>query len=164
VLIGDSGDVHLDLVTVGITLALLVLLVAASFVDFRQMIIPDWLNAGLLLLGCANAFLRGTPTPQQALAGAIVGVLTFFLVKWSYRTLRGKEGLGWGDVKFMAGAGSLTGPLLLPWLVLFASLSGLGFALLNKPLTQTSRLAFAPHLAIGLLSCWVLMLMNVFAS
>jgi leader peptidase (prepilin peptidase) / N-methyltransferase len=155
--------VHLDLVTVGITLALLALLAAASFIDFRQMIIPDWLNASLLLLGCANAFFRGAPTPQQALVGAVAGAFAFFLVKSGYRKLRGKEGLGWGDVKFMAGAGSLVGPLLLPWLVLFASLSGLGFALLNKPLTQSSRLPFAPHLAIGLLVCWVLMLMNVFA-
>jgi leader peptidase (prepilin peptidase) / N-methyltransferase len=156
--------VHFDIATVIISLALLALLAAASLIDIRKMIIPDWLNAGLLLLGCANVYLRGTPSPQEALAGAIAGSLAFILVKWGYQKFRGKDGLGWGDVKFMAGAGSLTGPLLLPWLVLFASLSGLGFALLNKPLTQTSRLAFAPHLAIGLLSCWVLMLMNVFAS
>jgi leader peptidase (prepilin peptidase) / N-methyltransferase len=155
--------VHFDLVTVMISLALLALLAAAGFIDVRQMIIPDSLNAGLLLLGCANAFLRGTPTPQQALAGAVAGSLTFFLVKWLYLKLRGQDGLGWGDVKFMAGAGSLIGPLLLPWLVLFASLSGLGFALLNKPETQTSRLPFAPHLATGLLVCWGLMLTNVFA-
>jgi leader peptidase (prepilin peptidase) / N-methyltransferase len=153
--------VDLDLATVMISLALLALLAVASFIDLRQMIIPDWLNASLLLLGCANALFRGTPTPQQALAGAVVGSLTFFLVKWVYLKLRGRDGLGWGDVKFMAGAGSLTGPLLLPWLVLFASLSGLGLALLNKPQTQTTRLPFAPHLAIGLLACWVLMLTNV---
>jgi leader peptidase (prepilin peptidase) / N-methyltransferase len=155
--------VHLDLATVLISLALLALLAAASFVDVRQMIIPDWVNASLLLLGCANAFFRGTPIPQQALVGAIAGSLAFFLVKWGYKQLRGKDGLGWGDVKFMAAAGSLTGPLLLPWLVLFASLSGLGFALLNKPQTPTTRLPFAPHLAIGLLACWGLMLTNVFA-
>jgi prepilin signal peptidase PulO-like enzyme (type II secretory pathway) len=155
--------VHLDLATAMISLVLLALLAAASFVDYRQMIIPDWVNAALLLLGCANAFSRGTPTPQQALVGAVVGSLAFLLVKWSYRQLRGKDGLGWGDIKFMAGAGSLTGPLLLPWLVLFASLSGLGYVLLNKPLKQNSRLPFAPHLAIGLLACWGLMLTNVFA-
>jgi leader peptidase (prepilin peptidase) / N-methyltransferase len=155
--------VHLDLATVMISLVLLALLAAATFIDLRQMIIPDWLNAGLLLLGCLNSFSRGTPTPQQALAGAVAGSLAFYLVKWSYQKLRGKDGLGWGDVKFMAGAGSLTGPLLLPWLVLFASLSGLGYALLNKPLEQNSRLPFAPHLAFGLLACWGLMLTSVFA-
>jgi leader peptidase (prepilin peptidase) / N-methyltransferase len=155
--------VHLDLATIIISLVLLALLAAASVIDFRQMIIPDWVNAALLLLGCINAFARGTPAPQQALIGAVAGSLAFLLVKWSYKQLRGKEGLGWGDVKFMAGAGSLTGPLILPWLVMFASLSGLGFALLNKPMSQTSRLPFAPHLAFGLLVCWCLMLTDVLA-
>lgn len=39
--------------------------------------------------------------------GAIIGYGTFAVIYWGYRILRHKEGLGYGDVKFLAALGCL---------------------------------------------------------
>lgn len=38
--------------------------------------------------------------------GAIIGYGTFAVIYWGYRILRHKEGLGYGDVKFLAALGA----------------------------------------------------------
>ncbi len=152
----DSSGVPQDFVTIFIGLALIALLLAVAIKDVQQMIIPNWASAALLVLGAVNVGLRGIPSAMEALLGAGAGALAFLLVKVAFKTLRGKEGLGWGDVKFMAGAGSLIGPLLLPWMVIVASVSGLLVAFLFQTASSTKRLPFAPHLALGLMFCWLL--------
>ncbi len=42
----------------------------------------------------------------DALWGAIIGYGTFAVIYWGYRILRHKEGLGYGDVKFLAALGA----------------------------------------------------------
>ena len=145
-----------DPATVAIGLALFALLSVIAIIDMRSMIIPNWANAALLVLGATNTLLRGIPSAPSALIGASVGAAMFLAVKVGFKLLRGKEGMGMGDVKFMAGAGSLLGPILLPWLVVVASVSGLLTALLLQSNGATRRLPFAPHLALGLMLCWLL--------
>lgn len=152
----DSVAVSVDPATILIGLVLFALLVAVAIIDMRHMIIPDWANAALLALGAVNAAIRGTPSASTALLGAGIGAGGFLAVKAAYKVLRGREGLGWGDVKFMAGAGSLVEPVLLPWLVILASVSGLVATLLVQPGKSATRLPFAPHLALGLMICWLL--------
>jgi leader peptidase (prepilin peptidase) / N-methyltransferase len=157
----DSSDVPIDPATVLIGLALFALLLLVAIIDIQRMIIPNWANAALLVLGAVNAAVRGTPSASGALIGAGIGAAAFLAVKAAFKLLRGKDGLGWGDVKFMAGAGSLVGPVLLPWLVVLASISGLLAALLFQSGGSTIRLPFAPHLALGLMLCWLLQASNM---
>jgi leader peptidase (prepilin peptidase) / N-methyltransferase len=157
----DSDDVSADPATVLIGLALFALLLAVAIIDLQRMIIPNWANAALLVLGAANTAFRGIPSALAALIGACIGAAAFLVVKKGFKLLRGQEGLGWGDVKFMAGAGSLIGPLLLPWLVLFASISGLLMVLFFRSGGTSARLPFAPHLALGLMVCWLLQAANM---
>jgi leader peptidase (prepilin peptidase) / N-methyltransferase len=157
----DSGSVPQDFATILIGLALFALLLGVAIIDVQQMIIPNWANAALLVLGAINVVLTEIPSAADALIGASIGATTFLAVKVIYKALRGKEGLGWGDVKFMAGAGSLIGPLLLPWLVIVASLSGLVAAFFHQSGSSTKRLPFAPHLALGLMFCWLLQASNM---
>jgi leader peptidase (prepilin peptidase)/N-methyltransferase len=79
---------------------------AVAVIDARTYLIPDilvlWLGALALLAPFASA-------PQtQLIEGALVGGL-FWLVRAGYFLLRGREGLGLGDVKFAAVMGALLG-------------------------------------------------------
>jgi leader peptidase (prepilin peptidase) / N-methyltransferase len=157
----DSDGVPFDPATVFIGLALVALLSAVAIIDVRHQIIPNWANSALLVLGAVNVAIRGTPSAPAAMLGAALGAAAFLTIKIAYKSFRGQDGLGLGDVKFMAGAGCLVGPLLLPWLVLIASISGLLAALLFQSGGTVTRMPFAPHLALGLLSCWLLQVFNV---
>ena len=70
------------------------------------------------------------------------------------RRLRGREGLGLGDVKLIAAAALWVGPFGISWLVLAACVSALAMVLAmqlaGQPLDRATRLPFGPHIALGL--------------
>lgn len=142
-------------ITAGFTVLLLSVLLAITYVDFKEMRIPDWLSA--LLLFCGLAFwlvtARGS-LPSQVLGGIGMAAV-LFLIRLGHLRLTGQIGLGLGDVK-MAGAGAVwINPLLLPLFVFSASAGGLAYALLLAKTDKGERLPFAPFLAVGLFSCWM---------
>jgi leader peptidase (prepilin peptidase) / N-methyltransferase len=129
-----------------------------SWVDARQMIIPDTANLSLGVSGVFWTWASGQSMPWQLLQLLFAGFL-FWSLRWLYAKLRGKVGLGLGDVKFAAAATAWTGLLALPWLILVASLSAVAtLAILQikgrVPNLQT-RIAFGPHLCVGLLVTWL---------
>jgi leader peptidase (prepilin peptidase) / N-methyltransferase len=150
--------IDLPAILVGGMLSVILLTIAIT--DQRRMVIPNWASASLLSLGAVNVAVTGTPSALDALLGAVCGAGVFAAIKFCYRLARDREGLGWGDVKFMAGAGSLVGLMLLPWLVLVAALSGLLMVVLKRSLDTHARLPFGPHLALGLMTCWLLRAVN----
>ena len=128
----------------------------ASLVDLRRRIIPDALNLALLGLGLAFAAWREGAGwgAASALAQAGLAYLLFWSLRALHARLRGRIGLGLGDVKFIAAATAWTGLAGLPVLILAASLSalaavGLG-ALAGRRIAATTRLPFGPFLALGL--------------
>jgi leader peptidase (prepilin peptidase) / N-methyltransferase len=151
----------LETVTVEVVFAVMLtgVLAAIAWIDSRHHIIPDWLNLMLGGLGIVSCYLAQIPSFTDALIGG-VGALVFFLgLRHAYHYLRGVQGLGLGDVKFLAAAGLWVGASGLPWLVLFASISGLCYILAtriaNKSFDSTTRVAFGPHLALGLFATWM---------
>lgn len=112
--------------------AYLFALVAIALIDADTFLIPDPLSLPLPLLGIALAFVAGDlrgVSWQQAAAGAVLGGGLLLLVQWLYALATGREGLGTGDVKLLAGLGAFSGALALPALLLAAALQGLLFAL-----------------------------------
>lgn len=138
----------------------LLALVATDLLWFR---LPDLLTGTTLALALALALRPGAdPTPAAALAGAGLGVGSFWLIQISYRRLRGRDGLGLGDVKLMTGLGALSGPLLLPYLVLWAALGALAAALLERRTDPTALnpkrpLPFGAALALSGMAIWIWM-------
>lgn len=124
-------------------------LVAIAWIDWRRMIIPDALNAGLFATGAGAALLTGAPSPVAALAGALVAPAVLLVVRWLVSRRTGQEAMGLGDVKFAAGAGAWVGIEALPLLMVVASLAGLGGALLRGVRDDGGRLPFGPFLALG---------------
>jgi leader peptidase (prepilin peptidase) / N-methyltransferase len=154
--------VNLNLI-IGLLLA--AILVPIAWIDFRLHIIPDKLNIALFAMGCAAVAITGQPQMLDALLGVVLAAAVFLAVRFAYKKLRRIEGLGLGDVKFLAASGVWVGATGLPWLILFASISGLAFALAVSlvfgNIGQKTRLAFGPHLALGTLATWIAKSSNI---
>ncbi|WGW05909.1 prepilin peptidase [Tropicibacter oceani] len=95
------------------------LLIALFFADLLWMRLPDPLT--MALFAAAMMLAVGGIGLLAALYGAALGSGSFLLLRLGYRFLRGREGLGLGDVKLMAGLGAFAGPGGLALLVLVAS-------------------------------------------
>lgn len=78
----------------------------ASWIDYKERRVPNWLNAALALTGVAMQYAYfGTSGLQAAFWGMVVG-LAVLIVPWLM------HGMGAGDVKLMAAIGAWFGPLL----------------------------------------------------
>ncbi len=95
-------------------------LIAAVFTDLQWMIIPDQINAFMLVLGLAfNGWLIAQNRPEAWTAGmpsAVAGALVGFGVLWGIaflgRLLFRKDAMGHGDIKMARGIGAVLGATL----------------------------------------------------
>jgi len=83
--------------------------------------------------------------------GALAGGLALALLGWSYRRLRGGEGMGGGDPKLVAAIGCWIGWQALPLMLLLASLSGLVWALATQG--KGDRPLASRRVPFGLFAC-----------
>jgi prepilin signal peptidase PulO-like enzyme (type II secretory pathway) len=94
-----------------------------------------------------------------AVAGVVIGAV-LLLLRRGYFAWRGVQGLGLGDVKFLAAAGIWTGLADFPLLLLIATLAALVLAgilhLTGRAVTARTAIPFGPSLALGLLATLVL--------
>jgi leader peptidase (prepilin peptidase)/N-methyltransferase len=105
--------------------AAIALMVAMALVDLDTTYLPDDLTLPLLGLGLAGAGFGWTGTSlSDAAWGAFAGYGGLWLLAYTYKKLRGVEGMGEGDFKLLAGLGALLGWQLLPSIVLLASAVG----------------------------------------
>ncbi len=121
------------------------LMIVLTITDFRERILPDKVNfAGLglgLLLSLFTRPVDGTapwlanhlfayppPEPVLSLADALIGAGVasglLWLVAEGYFRARGREGMGFGDVKMMAMAGAFLGVQRALLTILLGSLLG----------------------------------------
>ena len=129
---------------------------AISVIDYCRMVIPDRLNLLLAAGGLLVSLVLPPVDLMASLAGILVGGFGLWLFRWGYRRARGREGIGLGDVKFLAAAGAWTGVEGLAPLLLTGSVAALGYAgirtLVGRPLIASDRLPFGPFLCAGLLA------------
>lgn len=128
------------------------LLLLATF-DALTGRLPRALNFGLGLSGLlAQVVLFGDwllPLVGVAIAGAML-----MLIAWLYQRVRGREGLGLGDIMLLAGAGSWLGPERIAPALLIGAIVGLGCWWLGsrRPHSPSDAelIPFAPALAAGI--------------
>ena len=82
---------------------------ALGLIDLDFQILPDWLTYPSIVFGLGCSLLWGYTWWLDSLIGALVGAMIPTLVIVIYRLLRGIEGMGWGDVKYLAAIGSVLG-------------------------------------------------------
>ena len=127
-----------------------------AWIDIRDGIIPDWLNLTIAGLGLLRAVIVDGPLAgsEAVCKGVAIGAI-FWLLRRLYFAFRKIQGLGLGDVKFLAAAGIWVGVVGLPMLLLVAALTALACAavmrLTGRQLTAQTSMSFGPFLAIGLL-------------
>jgi leader peptidase (prepilin peptidase)/N-methyltransferase len=134
-------------------------LLALAAIDFRDGLLPDALTLPLIPFGLLVAYLEDPASAWPHAIGALVGFLVFALVRWLYRRLRRRDGLGMGDVKLLAAAGAFVSWEGLPSVVLIAAVAGLAMALvsgaLGRRIALDQRLPFGPGLCLGLWLVWL---------
>jgi leader peptidase (prepilin peptidase) / N-methyltransferase len=151
------------LVECAVGAALGALMIAIAVSDWRCYRVPDRLIA--LALGLrAIEIVVATPTPRgeaaiEAIARAAAMAALFWLFRWTYRRVRGREGLGLGDVKLAAVAGAWVDWPLLPFVVEAAAAFGLALALYRAvrsraTLRAETRLPFAVGFAAAIFLGW----------
>jgi len=144
---------------------LAVLMAAIAAVDARRFIIPDELTGAALALGLVYAAIEGADGLAPALAfAALRGAMTalaFLALRASYRGLRGREGIGLGDVKLAGVAGVWLDWSVIPIAIEIAAVAALGAYLvrhlwLGRPVTPTIRMPFGLFLAPAIWIGWIL--------
>ena len=145
----------------GLFAPLSLLCVAIALIDIRRGIIPNELNLSIAVLGLLKAVLAGGAMAgiEAGCAAAAVGTI-FWLLRRLYFSLRKAQGLGLGDVKFLAVATLWIGIGGIPTLLLIATLTALAAAgslqLTGRDMTRQTSLPFGPFLALSLLLAVIL--------
>ncbi len=138
---------------------------AVAVVDARLLMIPDELSAFALALGLADVgFERWRDMPAPALDALIRAAATaavFFAFRFAYRRLRGREGMGLGDVKLAGVAGIWLDWPSLPIAVEMAALGALGFLAWRLIRTRRApdplaKLPFGTFFALAIWMCWLM--------
>jgi len=130
----------------GLTFAL----VALAFIDLDTQYLPDSITLPLVWAGLLMNLQGVYVSLEQAVIGAMAGYLILWVVYHGFRLLTGKEGMGHGDFKLMAGLGAWLGWAVLPGVVLLSSVVGAAVGLTLILLRGHDRqipIPFGPYIA-----------------
>jgi leader peptidase (prepilin peptidase)/N-methyltransferase len=135
-LTGIGGLFWLPAAAAAATAALAFSMSLITFTDLRYFLVPDVVSMPAIAGGVvANTVVFHGGDWQagmlQSMIGAGLAAGAFYLLRAAYSRLRGVEGLGLGDVKLAAVAGTWLGYEPLPMLVLVAAVAALVAVLLR---------------------------------
>ena len=137
-------------------------LLALAAADMKYFLLPDILTLPLIAGGLlAIATLDANNLTYHVMLGHLIGVLAGYgfvrVLRFIYRLLRGREGMGLGDAKLFAAAGAWVSWQGLPSVLVIASLSALVAVLIwrGRPVEAAQRVPFGVFLAIGLWMTWL---------
>jgi leader peptidase (prepilin peptidase) / N-methyltransferase len=135
------------------------MLLALGWIDVEWFLLPDVLTLPLLVVGLGVTILTVPDDMFWHALGAVSGYLGLRGIALLYRAVRGREGLGAGDAKLMAAAGSWLGLGALPLVLLLAALAGLAFAGIatatGRMMQATTALPFGTFLAASIWLVWL---------
>ena len=130
-------------------------LIMLAVIDQQTGYLPDTLTIGGLWAGLLASLGGGIATPKTAILGAAAGYGVFWLLNHAYCRLKGEEGIGQGDFKFLAMIGAWLGITALPMVLAIGAGAGAvwhyGQRLVG--LSKDDRVVpFGPWLALGALA------------
>ncbi|MFQ5534665.1 MAG: prepilin peptidase [Sphingomonadales bacterium] len=129
------------------------LLLALAAIDQRDGILPNGLVALVFATAVAELIILSTDSMLDSILGSVLGFGFLAALALAYERLRGIEGLGWGDAKFMGAAGMWVGWQGLPSVLLLASAGALAIVLAGslrgKRVSGHTKLPFGPYLCFA---------------
>ena len=142
---------------------LAIVMMAIAAIDGRRFIIPDQLVAAGLALGLLDAAIvqpgRFTVSLANATLRGLVLALFFFGFRMAYRYIRGREGIGLGDVKLAGVGGVWLGWMAMTVTVDVAAVSALVVVVIavlrGQSVTRTTRIPFGLFFAPAIWIAWL---------
>ncbi|MBL8263235.1 MAG: prepilin peptidase [Xanthomonadaceae bacterium] len=125
-------------------------LVAGAGIDVRKQLLPDEITLPLLWLGLIASVDNLFVPAKAAIAGAVLGYVSLWLVYKAHKFVTNKDGMGYGDFKLLAALGAWAGYKALLPIVLVASFVGAiigSIWLFAKGRDHNIPIPFGPYLA-----------------
>jgi leader peptidase (prepilin peptidase)/N-methyltransferase len=126
--------------------------IALGLIDLEHQILPDVITYPGMALGLLASWLGGFTSLGQSVGGLGVGAAVPVLVLVLYRWLRGEEGMGWGDVKYLGAIGAVVGARDCLWVLILAAVVGAlvgGLLMAVGRGTMKTALPFGTFLAVA---------------
>ena len=129
-------------------------LVASTFIDLDHWIIPDKITYPGVVIGLLSSLAPGPLSILQSVIGLLFGFGILYFVAWIYLTFAKKDGIGGGDIKFLAMVGAFFG---IPGAIITLTLSSIVgsivgiFLILFLGKKGKTAIPFGPFLAAGTL-------------
>lgn len=140
-----------------ISVLLWITLAAISVHDARRLMIPDRFVGALAIMGMSAVWLLQPGDLPDRLWAMCVGGGAMWLFMRGYAAIRGRDGLGFGDVKLVAAAGAWIGLEGLPTMLALGCATALAAAALRwRVRGRVGAMPFGPHLSFGLWAVWCL--------
>jgi len=143
------------------TLVFAALLIWVSVVDCERMEIPDTASATIFVSGGLYSWVSGVDLATR-FWGAMMWAALFYGVGIIYLRLRGQDGLGFGDVKLIAGLAMWLGFADTNFAVLSAALCGVAMIVVTQQAQSRSfeniaqtAVAFGPFLCLSAWANWL---------
>ena len=143
------------------------LMIAGTDVDARTFLLPDVVTYGATACGILTAPILHTIDPWSSLGAACLraaGTALLFLgLRQAYTSLRGREGLGLGDVKLAAAVGAWLPVEAIPYCFGLASTAALISVAVRRrgEAIENMKLPFGAFLCPAL---WLVFFVYLFAS
>lgn len=108
-LVHPDGNAILDWTLVVPMFWMMITLVPIAAVDFPYQLLPDTVTIGGIVVGIAVSLLPGGLNWLESLKGAAIAGGGLWLFSWIVGKILGKDAMGFGDVKLLAGFGAMMG-------------------------------------------------------
>ncbi len=124
----------------------------ASFIDFKNFILPDWITFPLILSGIIfnTLSVHYFCSSSEALLGVLIGYGLIRFVDECYFKFKKQRGIGQGDAKLLAAIGAILGWQGIFPILFFASMLGVivGLSLIKfKRSALENKIPFGPFLS-----------------
>jgi len=133
-------------------------LLTLAAIDWRTRRLPDLLTLVLGLVGLVAAWLYDRDNWAEHVGAACAGGAIMLAIALTYRWLRGREGLGYGDAKLFAAIGAWVSFSGLPTVLFLSAVLAMSCFAVRAVIKNSGwgdRLPFGPFLAAAAWFVWL---------
>lgn len=134
---------------------LVILLTIITIIDFEHYIIPDSLQVIFLIVAIIWAYIF-KHSVMLLVVNLLIGFFSAFFISLSFKYIRNKDGLGFGDVKFIAIATIFIGYQNLVIFYLFSGIFGVINGIVWQIFLKKKIYPFAPSLCMSFFLCLII--------